>query len=94
MEEAIGVSGSALEDRLLREYGLRIDPEMLSYAAKREADPSIKSFVVIGNDVRTGIPRRQEIACNPGSAVNGSAVNGSAGSVQRPFAAVHDTLFG
>ena len=39
-------------------FGLQIGPEMTQYLAARTAD-SIQPIPIIGEDARTGIPRRQ-----------------------------------
>ena len=61
-----------LQERVLRQAGLRIEPEMVAFLANKLASPG--NCLVIGGDARTGVPRRQM--------VNASALE--AGAQRRP----------
>jgi hypothetical protein len=49
-----------IEARLLSAYGLRIDPEMSGYVARRlrQAGKAMGELAVIGGEARTGAPQR------------------------------------
>jgi hypothetical protein len=48
--------------RLLRNFGIRIEPEMSAYARRQlERDASESSFAIMGAHARTGVPLRTMI---------------------------------
>ena len=49
-----------IEARLLSHYGIRVDPEMSDYVARklRQAGAALRELPVIGGEARTGAPRR------------------------------------
>ncbi|MGD1276345.1 MAG: hypothetical protein ABR964_03875 [Tepidisphaeraceae bacterium] len=42
---------------ILQRFGLRIEPEMAAYASRKIAES--RDFALLGDDARTGLPRRQ-----------------------------------
>ena len=49
-----------VEARLLATYGIRVNPEMSTYVARRlqQAGAALRELPVIGGEARTGAPRR------------------------------------
>jgi hypothetical protein len=49
-----------IEARLLSQYGIRVDPEMQQYVARKlqQAGSALRQLPVIGGEARTGLPRR------------------------------------
>jgi hypothetical protein len=54
------VDGEAIRQKMLESYGLRVEPHMSDYVARRlqQAGDALASFHVIGGDARTGMPMR------------------------------------
>ena len=54
------MDGEAIRKRMLESYGIRVEPHMSDYVARRlkQAGDALSSFQVIGGDARTGIPVR------------------------------------
>lgn len=53
-----------IAQRLLHNFGIRIEPEMSAYARRqleRRADNSAKTFPIMGAHARTGVPLRTMI---------------------------------
>ena len=58
------MKATEVQQALLKEYGIRVEPEMSQYVLRRlnaNAAPGRAAFAVMGGDARTGIPLRQLI---------------------------------
>jgi len=54
------MDGQEVRQRMLDLHGVRVEPEMSEYVARRlaEAGASLASLPIIGGDARTGMPVR------------------------------------
>ena len=57
------MDGEAIRQRMLESYGIRVDPHMSDYVARRlkEAGDALRELPVIGGEARTGMPIRKII---------------------------------
>ena len=57
------MDGEAIRKRMLDAYGIRVEPEMTAYVARRltQAADALAGFHVIGGDARTGMPIRKMV---------------------------------
>jgi hypothetical protein len=59
-QKEAGVDRSEIERRMLSAYGVRVEPAMSEYIARRlaAAGAALRELPVIGGDARTGLPTR------------------------------------
>jgi hypothetical protein len=57
------VDGEAIRKRMLESYGIRVEPHMSDYVARRlkQAGDALRELPVIGGEARTGMPIRKII---------------------------------
>ena len=57
------MDGEAIRQKMLESYGLRVEPHMSDYVARRlkQAGDALASIPVIGGDARTGMPVRTSV---------------------------------
>ena len=57
------MDGEQIRERMLQAYGLRVEPQMSEYVARRlkQAGDALRELPVIGGEARTGMPIRKVI---------------------------------
>jgi hypothetical protein len=57
------VDGEAIRKRMLDAYGIRVEPHMSDYVARRlkQAGDALRELPIIGGEARTGMPIRKII---------------------------------
>ena len=57
------MDGEAIRQKMLESYGLRVEPHMSDYVARRlkQAGVALRELPVIGGEARTGMPIRKMI---------------------------------
>ena len=57
------MDGEAIRKRMLQAYGIRVDPHMSDYVARRlqQAGDALRELPIIGGEARTGMPIRRII---------------------------------
>ena len=57
------MDGEAIRKRMLESYGIRVEPHMSDYLARRLQQPgdALRELPVIGGEARTGMPIRKII---------------------------------
>ena len=57
------MDGEEIRKRMLQAYGIRVEPQMSEYVARRlrQAGDALSELPVIGGEARTGIPIRTMI---------------------------------
>ena len=57
------MDGEELRRRMLESYGIRVEPHMIDYVARRlkQAGDALRELPIIGGEARTGMPVRKVI---------------------------------